>query len=180
MTQGTSAAPAARNATRLTPIVFTFVADPVGLGLIASFARPGGTITGVSSFTLDLTGKRLELLKEAIPSLKSVTLLTNPANPASPSSIKEAYIAARQLGLDVRLVEIRDPAELETALASIAQKRATAVTLNTRLVPLSVPKSDSRARDKKPAPGAGLEQQLGRKRPDLVRSRCPRNSSARR
>jgi putative tryptophan/tyrosine transport system substrate-binding protein len=129
VTQGTSAAPAARNATRLTPIVFTFVADPVGLGLIASFARPGGTITGVLSFTLDLTGKRLELLKEAIPSLKSVTLLTNPANPASPSSIKEAHIAARQLGLDVRLVEIRDPAELETALASIAQKRATAVTL---------------------------------------------------
>jgi putative ABC transport system substrate-binding protein len=61
VTQGTSAAPAARNATRLTPIVFTFVADPVGLGLIASFARPGWTITGVSSFTLDLTGKRFEL-----------------------------------------------------------------------------------------------------------------------
>jgi len=129
VTQGTAAAPSAKNATALTPIVFTFVADPVGMGLIVSFARPGGTITGVSSFTLDLTGKRLELLKEAVPSLKAVALLTNPANPASPSSITEAQIAARRLGLDVRLVEVRDPAELEPALASIARQHATGVAL---------------------------------------------------
>ncbi len=129
VTQGTAAAPAARNATALTPIAFTFVADPVGLGLIASFSRPGGTITGVSSFALDLTSKRLELLKEAIPSLKSVALLTNPANPVSASSISEAHTAARQLGLDVRLVEVRDPAELEPALVSISRERAMAVAL---------------------------------------------------
>ena len=127
VTQGTNAAPAAKNATALTPIVFTFVADPVAQGLIASLARPGGTITGVSSISVDLTGKRLELLKEAIPSLKSIVLLTHPAHVASASSANEAQIAARQLGLVVRVVEVRDPTELEPALASVAHERATAV-----------------------------------------------------
>ena len=127
VTQGTNAAPAAKSATTLTPIVFTFVADPVAQGLIASLARPGGTITGVSSISVDITGKRLELLKEAISSLKSVALLTHPAHVASPSSIKEAQVAARRLGLDVRVVEVRDPTELEPAIASIAHEHATAI-----------------------------------------------------
>lgn len=129
VTQATEAAPAAKNATASIPIVFTYVSDPVALGLVASLARPGGNITGIASISGDLTGKRIELLKEAIPSLKSVALLTNPANPVSASSMKEAQIAARRLGLDVRLVEVHHPAELEPTLTSIAQERAIAVAL---------------------------------------------------
>jgi putative ABC transport system substrate-binding protein len=129
VTEGPTAALAAKNATASTPIVFTFAVDPVGLGLVASLARPSGNMTGVANVTVELTGKRLELLKEAIPSLKSVALLTNPANPASALSTKAAQIAARQLGLDVRLVEVRRAAELEPALTSIAHERATAVAL---------------------------------------------------
>jgi hypothetical protein len=127
VTQGTSAA---RNATRLTPIVFTFgrLIQSAQDSSPASRGRAGRSPESRVSLSISPESD-WKLLKEAIPSLKSVTRLTNPANPASPSSIKEAHIAARQLGLDVRLVEIRDPVELETAVASIAQKRATAVTL---------------------------------------------------
>ncbi len=129
VTQGTSAPLAAKNATTQIPIVFTYVSDPVALGLVGSLARPGGNMTGVASISGDLTGKRLELLKEAIPSLKSVALLTNPANPASASGITEARVAARRMGLEVRLVEVRHLAELELAVTSIAHERAIAVVL---------------------------------------------------
>src|SRR5437867_6876790 len=75
VTQGTQAALAAKNATALTPIVFTFVSDPVALGLIPSLARPGGNLSGFSLLSVELTGKRLELLKEAVSLLKSVVIL---------------------------------------------------------------------------------------------------------
>jgi putative tryptophan/tyrosine transport system substrate-binding protein len=129
VTEGPASARAAKNATASIPIVFTFAVDPVALGLVASLARPGGNTTGVANVTVELTGKRLELLREAIPSLKSVALLTNPANPASALGVKEAQIAARRLGLDVRLVEVRGPSELEPALSSVAHEHATAVAL---------------------------------------------------
>jgi putative ABC transport system substrate-binding protein len=127
VTEGLSAALAAKTATATTPIVFTFVPDPVASGLVAGLARPGGNITGVATLTVDLIGKRLELLKDAIPSSKSVALLSNPAYPASASTIAEAQIAARRLGLQVRLVEVRHLADLEPALTSIAHERAIAV-----------------------------------------------------
>ena len=102
----------------------------------------------------------MELLKEAIPSLKSSPCSLTPR---ALRVSRKAHIAARQLGLNVRLVEIRDPAELETALASIAQKRVTAVTLIQGSFLFQRRSQIAGARDKKPAPGAGLEQRLGRK-----------------
>lgn len=128
VTEGPSAALAAKNATAVTPIVFTFVSDPVGLGIVASLARPGGNITGLANLGLELTAKRVQLLKEAIPSL-SVVMLTDPANPMSAPTLKEAQIAARRLGLEVSLVEVRHSSELEPALAKSAHKRTLAMTV---------------------------------------------------
>jgi putative tryptophan/tyrosine transport system substrate-binding protein len=129
VTEGPSAALAAKNATTVTPIVFTFVPDPVGLGIVASLARPGRNITGLANLGVELTAKRVQLLKEAIPSLESIVILTDPANPGSAPHLKEAQIAARRLGLEASLVEVRHRNELEHALAKIAHKRNLAVVL---------------------------------------------------
>jgi putative tryptophan/tyrosine transport system substrate-binding protein len=129
ITVSTSAAIAAKYATTAIPIVFTHVSDPIASGLVPSLARPDGNITGASSFDVDLTGKRLELLKEAIPSLRSVVFLTDPTNPSSPLTLQEAQVAARRLGLEARLVEVRGPAELEPALTMIAHDPASSVLL---------------------------------------------------
>jgi putative tryptophan/tyrosine transport system substrate-binding protein len=129
VTEGTAAALAAKNATGATPIVFTFVLDPVAVGLVTSLARPGGNVTGVTNVSLDLTGKRLELLRDAIPSLKSVTLLTDPANPANNLIVNDAQLAARRLGLELRHVEVRHLTELEPTLTTAVQQRTGAVLL---------------------------------------------------
>ena len=135
VTESPSAALAAKHATAPTPIVFAFVSDPVALGLVASLARPGGNITGIANISAELSGKRLELLKDAIPSLKSVVVLTNPAASASIANtqvsptIENTQSAARRLSLGVRLVEVRQLAELEPALSTIARERAVAVVL---------------------------------------------------
>src|SRR5438128_879463 len=107
VTMAAPAAVAAKRASPAIPIVFMAVGDPVALGLVPSLARPGGTITGFTHLTVDLTGKRLELFKEAVPSLKSVVVLTDPANPTTSLAFKEAQIAAHRLGLQVRLIEVR-------------------------------------------------------------------------
>ena len=129
VTQGTQAALAAKNATALTPIVFTFVSDPVALGLIPSLARPGGNLSGFSLLSVELTGKRLELLKEAVSLLKSVVILADRANPSKTAVLKEARIAARRLGLEASLIEVRDAGELESAISAIARQRARGVVL---------------------------------------------------
>ena len=100
VTATTAAVLAVKKATAAIPIVFTLVSDPVALGVVSNLARPGGNITGFSQLTVELTGKRLELLKEAVPSLKSVVILTDSANPTTALVLKEAQIAARRLGLD--------------------------------------------------------------------------------
>ena len=97
---------AAKKATASIPIVFTLVPDPVALGVVSNLARPGGNLSGFSQLTVELTGKRLELLKEAVPSLKSAVILTDSANPSKALVWKEAQIAAPRLGLEARLVEV--------------------------------------------------------------------------
>jgi len=129
VTLASAAALAAKKATAAIPIVFTQVTDPVGLGVVSSLARPGGNLTGFSILGVELTGKRLELLKEAVPSLKSVVTLTHSANPTSALDVKEAQIAARRLGLEARLVEVRDADELEPAFTTMARERARGVVL---------------------------------------------------
>jgi putative ABC transport system substrate-binding protein len=126
--QPTPAAAAAKNATKTIPIVMISVGDPVGLGLIASLARPGGNVTGSSySVGLEITGKLLELLKETVPKARRVAILSNPANPAHPLAIREVSVAARSLGVQLQLLEARGPNEFDGAFAAMAKERVGAL-----------------------------------------------------
>ena len=121
------AARAAKNATSTIPIVFTAVSDPVGDGLVASLARPGGNLTGFSLLTADLTAKRLELLSELVPQAKLVALLVNPNNPNAEPTTRNAQEAARAKGVQLLILKAGDEAELETAFASLAQLQVDAL-----------------------------------------------------
>jgi putative tryptophan/tyrosine transport system substrate-binding protein len=120
----TPAALAAKKATRTIPIITVTAADPVGSGLVASLARPGGNVTGLSLVAgLEMSGKQLELLKEALPKFTHVAVLTNPANPPTAGFLKEAELAARLLGVKLRVLEARDPDELDGAFSAIKKER---------------------------------------------------------
>jgi putative ABC transport system substrate-binding protein len=118
-TYGTQAALAAKRATAAVPIVFTLPGDPVGSGLVASLARPGGNITGLSSQTTDLSGKRLELLREIVPGLRRLAIMANVDNPANVQDMKEVQAMARSAGLDVATFEIRRTEDIAPALANL-------------------------------------------------------------
>jgi len=125
---GTAASAAAKNATGTIPIVMTSVADPVGAGLIGSLARPGGNLTGLSySVGLETVGKGLELLKETVPKLRRVAILSNPANPAQPLAIRDVKVAARSLGVQLQLLEARGPNDFDGAFAAMAKERVEAL-----------------------------------------------------
>jgi putative ABC transport system substrate-binding protein len=110
---------AARQATAVIPIVSAVMGDPVGTGLVASLARPGGNVTGLSVLTPDLAGKRLELLREVIPGLRSLACLANISNPITALEMGEVQAAARTLGLDVVTLEIRRPEDIAPALETL-------------------------------------------------------------
>ncbi len=125
---GTPAAAAAKNATKTIPIVMMAVGDPVGTGLIASLARPGGNVTGLSySVGLEIVGKQLELLKETVPKVRRVAILSNPANPAHTLWIREVNVAARSLGVQLQLLEARGPHDFDGAFAAMAKERVGAL-----------------------------------------------------
>src|SRR5262249_16356693 len=123
-------------------------ADPVGLGLIASLARPGGNVTGSSySAGLEFAGKQLQLLTETVPEVRRVAILSNPANPRHPPAIPAVNVAARPLGVEVQLLEARGPNELAGAFVAMAKDRVAALVVvtdtvfllhRTRLVELAV------------------------------------------
>jgi len=115
VTPGTSAALAAKNATRTIPIVFTDVNDPDAAGLIDSLARPGGNITGFTQIAAVLAGKRLELLKETIPKLSRVAVLWDPHSPGSAQQWKESQLPARELGLQLHSIEVSGADKYESA-----------------------------------------------------------------
>jgi putative tryptophan/tyrosine transport system substrate-binding protein len=117
---GTPASLAAKHATDTIPIVMAVGADPVGTGLVASLARPGGNITGLTLFVPELEGKRLELLKEAVPGLSRVAVLANPVNPATARALRATEVAAQALRIPLQLLEVRDPSEFESAFAAMA------------------------------------------------------------
>jgi len=123
----TPAALAAKNATQTIPIVMTTAIDPVGAGLVASLARPGGNITGLSVLAPELSGKRLELLQEVVPGLTRVAVLWNAANPANASAWEETQAAARALGLLLHSQDVRGPQDLEGTFARMAQARPDAL-----------------------------------------------------
>jgi ABC-type uncharacterized transport system substrate-binding protein len=129
VTQSGAATQAARQATRTIPIVMALANDPVGSGLVASLARPGGNITGMTVMSPDVAGKQLQLLKEVVPKLSRVALLTNPDNPASARFVREAEAAARALGVRLQTLEARDLQEIDSAFAAMARERAGALVI---------------------------------------------------
>ena len=126
--QDTPAALAAKNATSVIPIVLVTSGDPVGSGLVASLSRPGGNVTGLSQMsTLAISGKQLQLLKEAFPTVTLVAVLANPANPPTAGLLAETETAARSLGLRLRVVQVRESREFGDAFDTIKNERASAL-----------------------------------------------------
>jgi putative tryptophan/tyrosine transport system substrate-binding protein len=110
---------AAKQATSVIPIVFTLVGAPVGAGLVASLARPGGNVTGVSNLSSDLGGKRLELLREVVPALRRLAILTKIDNPSAVLEMGDVQAAAHTLGLEVAIAEIRRADDIASAVESL-------------------------------------------------------------
>jgi putative ABC transport system substrate-binding protein len=127
VTPSTLDALAAQRATRTIPIVMAASGDAVATGLVASLARPGGNITGLTALSRELSGKRLELLKEAVPGLSRVAVLWNAANPDKAHDVEETQVAARALGLQVQSLEVRGPNDFESAFRAATKKRAGAL-----------------------------------------------------
>ena len=118
---------AARQATASIPIVMAAVGDPVGRGFVASLARPGGNITGVSNMAVEMTGKWVELLKEAVPKAIKVAALRNPANPTHDVFWRQTQEAARALGVQAQSAEAKTVEEIDLAFAAMAKERAGAL-----------------------------------------------------
>jgi ABC-type uncharacterized transport system substrate-binding protein len=123
VTAGTPAALAVMRATVTIPLVMVAVGDPVGSGLVTSLARPGGSMTGLTSIAPDLEGKRLELLREAVPKLSRVSVIWNPANPFHVTAERQARSAAQTLHMTVHSVGVRSAQELDPAFEAIVRER---------------------------------------------------------
>jgi putative ABC transport system substrate-binding protein len=123
----TPGAQAAKNATSTIPIVLALVVDPVGSGLVASLQRPSGNVTGLSMMTLELAGKRLQLLTEAIPSLVRVGVLRNPDFAFHTQAVKDLSAAAPTLSIELSFADARTPEEFGPALSVVSSARAQAL-----------------------------------------------------
>jgi putative ABC transport system substrate-binding protein len=119
---------AAREATKEIPVIFSTTGDPVATGLVASLARPGGNVTGVTRGSSDLYGKRLELLKEALPGLSVVALLFNPDSPTARVALKETRAAGQALGIRIESLEVRAARDIDRAFGSASKLKVGAVT----------------------------------------------------
>jgi putative tryptophan/tyrosine transport system substrate-binding protein len=109
------------------PIVMTTGSDPVAGGLISSLAQPGGNLTGLTSMTLDLSGKRLELLKEGVPNLSRVAVLYDGGNPAKVNELREMQATARDLRIEIQPLDVRSPTDFESAFKAAAKAQAQAL-----------------------------------------------------
>jgi putative ABC transport system substrate-binding protein len=134
---GTPAALAAKQATRTLPIVFPVAVDPVQSGLVASLARPGGNVTGLSALIPELVGKCLEQLTQAVPGVSRVAVLWQPGGideRTEQDQLKGAEVAARALGVRLQFVEARGPADLDRAFSDMTRARAGALTVLTSVM----------------------------------------------
>ncbi len=129
VTTATSDALAAQKATRAIPIVMVAGGDPVGNGLVESLARPGGNVTGLSQMLQQLSGKRLALLKEIVPTLSRVAVLWNPQSASATLNWKENQQPARQLGIQLQSLEVRSPDDLDKAFEAASMARAGAIAI---------------------------------------------------
>ena len=119
VTSGTPLVAAAKQTTSVIPIVFALAGDPVGTGLVASLARPGGNVTGLSVLATDLPGKRIELLREAVPGLRRLAIIGNASNPVIVAEMGEFQKAANTLGLGSGIFEIRRTEDIAPAFEAI-------------------------------------------------------------
>jgi putative tryptophan/tyrosine transport system substrate-binding protein len=123
LTPGTQVTRAVKQETNSIPIVMVAVGDPVGAGLVASLARPGGNVTGFSNMMPDVAGKRLEILKEVVPEATRIAILFNPANAGNVLDVKATEAAARTMGLTTHSLEVRAPSDFANAFASMTRER---------------------------------------------------------
>jgi putative tryptophan/tyrosine transport system substrate-binding protein len=141
VTAGAGATRAAKESTSTIPIVMSQDPDPVGNGFVASLARPGGNITGLSSVGADLAGKRLELLKEVLPKLSRVAVFGTSTNPGNVTALRETELAAAAFKVQLQFLDILDPKDIETAFRAAGRGRAEAVLV------LNSPVSSSRRKE---------------------------------
>jgi putative tryptophan/tyrosine transport system substrate-binding protein len=127
VTTGPTVTRAAKKATTTVPVVMTTDTDPVGNGFVASLARPGGNITGLSSLAPELSGKQLELLKEIVPRLSRVAVFGTSNNPGNAQMLKEVKLAAGAFGVKLQYLEVRGLKDIETAFRAASKERAEAV-----------------------------------------------------
>jgi putative ABC transport system substrate-binding protein len=127
VTAGPSSTRAAKKATSTIPIVMAFDNDPVGNGFVASLARPGGNITGLATLAPEISGKRLELLKEIVPKLSRVAVLGTSTTPGTAQNLKETELAAGALKVKLQYLDVLDPKDIETAFRAASKGRADAV-----------------------------------------------------
>jgi putative ABC transport system substrate-binding protein len=135
---GEAVARAAMQASQTIPIVMTNAADPVATRLMASLARPGGNVTGLVTISPELSGKRLEVLKQSFPRIARVAVLTNPLNPEQAPRVREIEAAAQALGVQLQVLEVRGPNDFESAFLAMLKLPADA------LLPLGDPLINSR------------------------------------
>ena len=154
---GAPAAHAAKKASSVIPIVMTAVADPVGMGLVASLARPGGSVTGLSDFNTGVVAKRLELLREVAPSVSRVAVLLNPSNPSNPPQLKLTQAAAATLAVTLLSFEAKRADEIDRAFAAIKTERSGALIVIGIRCWVVTRKGSSNSR-----PGTGCRQSTGR------------------
>ncbi len=173
---GSDATLAAKNATKTTPIVFANVGDPVGIGVVASLARPGGNITGVTHIPRDIMGKLLGLLKEAAPATTRVAVLTRTKNPSNAFVMHDAEAAARSLGVKLETVDLPRPEEVPVAFSTIRRGNPDAllVTLAAPVTPAAVAEFAMKARlpaifERRDFVEAGGLMSYGTSSPDLYR-----------
>ena len=127
VTASTPATQAAQQATKTTPIVMTLVSDPVDSGFVANLANPGGNVTGLSYMHPELSRKRLELIKDVIPKVSRVAVLSNPSNPSIRPLLRETEAAARVLSVQLQVVEARDSGQLDSVFVAMSKERARAL-----------------------------------------------------
>jgi len=127
VTRGTPAIFAAKNATKTIPVVMAASGDPLGAGVVAGLARPGGNVTGLSAFVTELQAKRLELLREMVPRINRIAALLNMSSPAEPPQWEETKAAARTLAIEPQLLDVRKPEDLGRAFETAIRQRADAL-----------------------------------------------------
>ena len=153
VTWGTGSTRAAKQATTTKPIVMAAIADPIGTGIVTNIARPGQNVTGLSSTSLDIDAKRLEMLRQLVPTAKRIGALWNPANPVSALILKQTKAAADTLGLELVPVAAHVADEFAEAFATLAQARLDALTVQTEVVLLDrkIPILEFAAKQRLPA-----------------------------